>query len=173
MNGGVVPGRIRGGNSIGNLTLANGLTINDGGNITVEIATANVQGPPSSGLSTEGLPNPTSNSFITITGGTTTISALTMITVDLTGVTIADGNYSYQIMSGAGNQSGLNITNSSQFNFIGYGGAITNPSLTGNAGGAVFVNFTTAVPEPSSILAIASAFIVGWRARRRFRSTTP
>jgi hypothetical protein len=114
------------------------------------------------------LPNPTSNNFLNITGGTTTMDPGTLFTVNGTGVSFTPGqSYSYQIASGAGDQSALNITNQAQFTAIGF--AATNFLAAGTAGGAVYVNFTP-VPEPAMVLAIVAVGSAVGYARRRIRS---
>ena len=52
-----------------------------------------------------------------------------------------------------GDQSGVNITNPSQFSFVGF--AVESASLTGDAGGALYLNFTP-VPEPAAVLGLAA-----------------
>jgi fibronectin-binding autotransporter adhesin len=158
-----------GNNAVGTLTLPAGLAVGAGGRVIVQLAGPATPAAVNTGGSTLGtLPNPTSNNFLNITGGTTTIDPSTLFTIDGTGVSFSPGqSYSYQIASGAGDQSALNITNQAQFTAIGFGA--TGFSAGGTAGGAVYVNFTP-VPEPTMMLAIIAVGSALGYARRRTRS---
>ena len=100
------------------------------------------------GDSTDAVPNPTTNNYVNITGGTTTISPGTVIVVDGTNATIGVGSYSFRIAGGAGAQN-FTISNSSQFSFINVPADPSSVSLTGDASGTLYLNFTTVVPEPA------------------------
>src|SRR4029078_12139382 len=99
------------------------------------------------------LPNPTTNNFLNVTGGATTLDLSSLLTINRAAASFAAGPcHNYQIVGGAGDQSGLTINNQAQFTPIGF--AANNFSLTGNAAGAVFLNFTaTPVPETALLLA--------------------
>jgi autotransporter-associated beta strand protein len=152
------------------LTAAGGLTTAAGGILAVRVTDGSTPSGTPGGSTTGTLPNPTSNNFLNVTGGTTTIDPGTVFRIDGTGVAFTlDQPYSYQIASGAGNQSGLNITSAAQFVTVGF--AATSLSVTGNASGAIFLSFTP-VPEPGTVLGVyaAAAGLVGgvrrWRNRR-------
>jgi fibronectin-binding autotransporter adhesin len=167
-----VDGAIGAGNSsVGTLTLANGLAVNAGGRVIVQLAGPATPAAANTGGSTLGtLPNPTSNNFLDIAGGVASIDPGTLITINGAGVSFAQGqSYSYQILRApATDLSALNITNQAQFTAVGF--SANNFSLTGNSGGAVYVNFVTPVPEPAAVLVICLAgFGVGY-VRRRVRS---
>jgi autotransporter-associated beta strand protein len=155
---------------VGTFTLANGLSVNAGGKVLVVLAGPAVPAAPVTGGSTVGtLPNPTSNNFLNVTGGVTTLDPGLHVNIDGTGMTLSPGQtYSFQIAGGAGDQSALNITNQSQFSAVGFTG-VTTFALTGNATGAVFLDIAV-VPEPAAVLAVcAAALAAGGRARRARR----
>jgi fibronectin-binding autotransporter adhesin len=145
---------------VGTFTLVNGLSVNAGGKVLVVLAGPATPAAPGTGGSTVGtLPNPTSNNFLNVTGGTTVLDPGLQVNVDGTGMTLSPGQtYSFQIAGGAGDQSALNITTQSQFSAVGFTG-VTTFSLTGNAAGAVFLN-VTAVPEPATVLIVCVAGLV-------------
>jgi autotransporter-associated beta strand protein len=152
-----------GGTTTGTLTSTGGLKTAAGGRLSIGIGGGSPSATP--GASTQGtLPNPTTNTFIDITGGTTAFDPGTVFTVTMSGVTTS-GAYSYEIARGAGDQSGLLINNQSQFSAVGFSGS--NFSVTGNASGAVFLSFTAAVPEPGSVLALAAGAAAIARSTRR------
>jgi len=162
------------GGSPGTLTLAGGLSTTAGSILSFGIFNGSTPAAISTGGSTIGaLPNPTSNNFLNITGGTTLIDPGAIIRIDGTGVSFTNGSaYSYQVAQGAGDQSALNITSPAQFVAVGFLADTTAFSLTGNGSGAIFLNFTP-VPEPTTILA-ASAGLLGlgaWVRRRRASRT--
>jgi hypothetical protein len=81
-------------------------------------------------------------------------------------------SYSYTILSGAGDQHLLSITNATSFDPINFSNSSDFAfSVTGDSGGHVFLNFTP-VPEPSTVLGIAvAAFGVGGFIRRRWKTS--
>jgi fibronectin-binding autotransporter adhesin len=153
----------------GTLTLTAGLTTAANSTVAVTLSDASTPAAAGSGGSSLGtLPNPTSNTFLNITGGATTIDSLTNILVNATATNFAlQQSYSYQIIGGAGDQSALNVVAPGQFTFVG---VVVDPaltSLTGNGSGAVFLNFTP-VPEPTTIFGFAAGILaVGSCIRRR------
>ena len=103
------------------------------------------------------MPNPTNNNFLNITGGVTSQLILAMVVfLDGTGVGFTyGGTYSYLVGQAPGNDfsattgSNLNIPYG-QFTFIGFAVPPTDASLTGDASGNLYVNFTVStVPEPA------------------------
>src|SRR5207302_1721325 len=82
---------------VGTLELGGGLTVAAGGRLGFRITDASTPAAANTGGSTLGtLPNPTSNNYLNITGGTTTISTGTVVVLDGTGVTFTPGaSYSY------------------------------------------------------------------------------
>jgi fibronectin-binding autotransporter adhesin len=165
-------GIIRGGDdtAVGTLTIGNGLTLNGGSTVALRINAAGTTDATYQGLSSTG----SNNSLLSITGGTTTINSGTKFAIDGSGATFTQGQaYSYTIMSGAGDQHLLSITNPSQFSTINFSNASDFAfSVTGDASGHVFVNFTP-VPEPATVLGIAVAALgVGRLIRRRLRKPT-
>lgn len=164
-------GTIRGGTAAGagTLTLANGLTVSGGANVGVRVTTAGTGNPASPGGSSTG----TNNNLITLTGGAATLNATLNVLADVTGATYTNGTtYSYRVMTGAGNQSGLNITDPARFTFVGLVGQdvslADNPRLFGDAGGNVYLSFTP-VPEPATVLGVGAAVLAAgaWVRRRR------
>jgi fibronectin-binding autotransporter adhesin len=158
-------GTIRGGNSVGTITLASGLTVNANATIAIEIDDGSMPAMLILGNSTVGpLPNPTSNSYFNITGGTTTIDPGALVFVDATGATFINGeDYSFQIAQGAGNQSSLNIPSAQ----ITFAGVVVDPlsvNLSGSMGGQIYLNFTP-VPEPMGLFAMIA--VAGACVRRR------
>jgi fibronectin-binding autotransporter adhesin len=152
----------------GTLAVGNGVNVASGGNIFFRVTDASTPAAPGTGGSTTGtLPTPTSNNFINILGGTSSFDPLMNIIVDGTGTPFVVGQtYSYQIASGAGDQSSLNINDPARFTPIGFA-SLTDFSLTGNAGGAVFLNIAP-VPEPATVLGLAAgALAMGGMIRRR------
>ena len=147
-------GIIRGGNATGDgtLTLGSSLTIGSGGTLSTKIASTSA----------------TAN-LVAATGAFTFNSA---------GKVLIDGNnvafnpatsYTYTIASSGTSTAGLNVTDQSVFSFANFtnSGDFTF-SLTGNAGGAVFLNFAP-VPEPGAILAVCGLAVGGvaaWRRRK-------
>lgn len=165
-------GTIRGGNSIGTLTLPGGLTISPGGSLAVEIAGGDPSASP--GGSTLGpLPTPISNSFIHVPGAPPG-PPLLVISPSATFVVITTGfefnalmPYSYVIAKGPNDQSALLITTPGQFTFdipVVPGSA----SVFGDAAGNVYLSFVPVVPEPGCLLGLVG--LVGFaaiRARRK------
>ncbi|MFO0808907.1 MAG: autotransporter-associated beta strand repeat-containing protein [Gemmataceae bacterium] len=154
------------------LTAGGGLTTVAGSIVSIRITNASTPAAISTGGSTLGtLPNPTSNNFLNITGGTTTIDVGTLFAIDGSGLSFTVFQpYSYQIAQGAGSQAGLNIATQTQFFPIGF--QATGFSVTGSAGGAIYVNFTP-VPEPTTTfgIAVAGLAVAGYVRRRRQQAT--
>jgi hypothetical protein len=76
--------------------------------------------------------------------------------------------YSYQIGERVGQDlSALNITSLSNFTTIGF--SASSISVTGDAGGAVYLTFTP-VPEPVSLTIVAGLGLAGFGAWRRKRA---
>jgi fibronectin-binding autotransporter adhesin len=157
---------------IGSLTLPAGLSINSGGRMIVDLTGPANPAAANTGGSTLGtLPNPTSNDFLNITGGTAALDPGMLISIINSGVvSFAPGqSYSYQVLSAPNDLSGLNITNQAQFTPVGFNA--TNFSLTGNPNGVVVLNFVVVpVPEPTAVLAVCAAgFGVAYIRRRRLQ----
>jgi autotransporter-associated beta strand protein len=164
----------------GSLTLTAGLAtqanstltfgIFDGSNVASAITTG--------GSSLPSVSNPaTSNNFLNVTGGATSIDTGTLVVINAGSTVFTDGGlYSYTVATGAGDQSGTLINAQPQFVFNSTGGLFTgsNYSLTGDNNGRLYVNFTAvAIPEPALLLGLATASLglAGWVRRRR--RTTP
>jgi autotransporter-associated beta strand protein len=165
-------GTIRGGDPTSStnnaLTLGNGLTTNSGATIGVRLITLT---PDTTAT------NPASNSFLNITGGTTTINSLTNFLIDGSSLGFSTAtSYQYRLMVGVGDQSALNInsiTTPGQFTFANFANASSfNFTVTGNNlnGGEVFLDVSP-VPEPAMVLAVAAGgfglSVVFRRIRRR------
>src|SRR5262249_21351059 len=140
----------------GTLTLGGGLVMNSGSTLAVRINAAGTSGVAlSSGGSSNSLTNPTNHNYLNVTAGVSSLDPGMILLVDGTGLTCnASEWYSYKIAQLTGNQSGVNITNPNQFTFVGF--SVLSASLTGDAGGAIYLNFTP-VPEPGTVLGIATA----------------
>lgn len=148
-------------------------TLNLGGNLTfaattsymaVGITDGSTAGAISTGTSTDAGSNPTRNTYINMTAGTVTglnsVAPNISLTVDLNSVVFTNWNqpHSYRIAQGFGDQSSLNLTTASRFNFFNLSVgtvSIDTASLTGDAGGNVYLNFTP-VPEPTLLLAVGT-----------------
>lgn len=117
------------------------------------------------GSTTGTLPNPDSNNFLNIIGGSATINAGTNFIIDGTGMMfVLNTEYSYEIMNGAGNQAALFINDPARFNTIGFDADML--SVTGTADGRVFLNFTP-IPEPMlGLLALPLALFARRRSTR-------
>jgi autotransporter-associated beta strand protein len=157
----------------GTLNVNSGIALQSGSIWNTKITATGASAAYSTGGSTTGtLPISTNHNFLNLSlnGGTATIDSGTMITIDVTATDFSGASgldpYSYQIASGAGNQATLNITNQSQFSMLGW--SATNYSLTGDASGAVYLNFTP-VPEPVSVLACSMMGLGLVAIRRRIR----
>ena len=113
------------------------------------------------------VPNPTSNNFIHITGGGITADPTNIhILVDGGGNTFNPLlSYSYQVAQVDGqNLSGISITNQSQFTTSNFDNANQFLiSVTGNSGGAIFLNIAP-VPEPTMVFGLAAGAL-RWRPR--------
>jgi autotransporter-associated beta strand protein len=175
VNGGTVPGTLRPGNSVGTLTLSNGLTTNGNGQLAFELLNGQtpVAGAPDTGASTLGtLPNPTTNSFLDITGGLTLSNASTIEIIG-TGITFDPSQtYSFQVGRVTGSPAENLISNLSQFNFVSFNAPPTTASFHElGATGQVYLNFGfSSVPEPGSLSLAVVAGIGLLPAFRRMRS---
>jgi autotransporter-associated beta strand protein len=175
VNGGTVPGTIRPGNSVGTLTLANGLTTTGNGRLAFDILNGSTPaaGAADTGGSTTGtVPNPTSNSFLDITGPLN-LSAGTTVVVVGTGVTFTPGtSYSFQVGRVSGTPTPAAINALGQFSFVDFSSQPASASLTVQAGGQNYLNFAfTPVPEPG-LIGVAVVGLVGFvRAGRRMRAS--
>ncbi|MCE9561794.1 MAG: autotransporter-associated beta strand repeat-containing protein [Planctomycetes bacterium] len=163
-------GTIRAGTlaGVGTLTMSGrGLTINSGGTLAVRITAAGTTDATKMGLSSNG-----SNNNLLASVGAFSFDPAAKITLDGTGSTFTIGQaYSYKIATGAGDTSGLNIIDQTRLSTIGFNA--NSFSLTGDAGGDVFVNFTAApVPEPTTILGIAVMALAFVQSVRRLRKPT-
>jgi autotransporter-associated beta strand protein len=155
VNGGTVPGTVRPGNSVGTLTLSNGLTTNGNGQLAFELLNGMTPNPGGfdSGNSTTGtIPNPTSNAFLDIAGGLT-LSNATTIEVFGTGISFDPSQtYSFQVGRVTSSAADASINNLSQFNFVNFNAAPTTASFHELAAGQVYLNFGfSSVPEPGSL----------------------
>src|SRR5207302_774521 len=98
------------------------------------------------------------HNFLNVTaGGLTAALAGIVIVVDGTGAAFDPSqSYSYQVGAFTGSDlSGVSVTNPSQFTAVGFGSSSFTFSLTGNSGGALFLNLTP-VPEPATALGLAA-----------------
>jgi autotransporter-associated beta strand protein len=172
-------GTIRGGdaNGVGTLTIGGGLNFDlaNGGNVGVRLTDGSTPSTTPGGSTQGTLPNPTSNNFVHVTnGGLNANPANLHFLVDGTGTAWSlHQAYSYQIGLVVGEDLSLvNITNPSQFTFVGF--VANSVSLTGDAGGAIYLNFTP-VPEPGTVLAFGAVGLglagLGRRLRRRKPAT--
>ncbi|CAN5247013.1 hypothetical protein BH11PLA2_BH11PLA2_22270 [soil metagenome] len=169
-----IPGSIRGGVSIGTLTLTQPLAFSAGGRLIVQIGSGNaVPAAMNSGLSTDiaNLPNSqTRNSFIHILNApsNSNLDSGMLVQVDGTAATFVTGSqYSFLVMDGTGLQSfNINgVSNPGQFSFIGVNVNPASVSLQAGMDGNVYLNFTAgAVPEPTALLGLLG---LGLLIRRR------
>lgn len=164
---------IRGGNAAGTgtLTLTNGLALAQNAGMVIRVTGGDPSATPG-GSTTGTLPNPTSNTYINITGGTLSVLPADLSTlrfvIDGTGTTFTPGQaYSYQVLQITGQDlTSFTISNQAQFTAIGFTASAF--SVTGNASGALFVGFTP-VPEPMCVIGICGAAMGAgaWIRRRR------
>jgi autotransporter-associated beta strand protein len=137
--------------------------------IAFKLSDPGTPAPANSGGSTVGsVPLPTNHGFVTMTGAVSLPTGL-KFEIDGTGLSFNIGpQYSYQIgqINGfSGNP--VDFTNPASFNAIGFNAGSLSAEI--NASGAVFVNFTAVVPEPSGVLALTGLATLGagWYRRRR------
>ncbi|CAN5303925.1 hypothetical protein BH11PLA2_BH11PLA2_39010 [soil metagenome] len=160
---------VRGGNSIGTLTIVGNLTVKTGGRIYVEIAGAQSSALyASNGGSTTGtLPaTPVSNNYINVQG-ILDLAPGTIIDIDGTGATFA-GSFPFSYKIGRANSfaSGVLITSNLQFNFIGINVDTSTLQLV-SVGNDLILNFTTVVPEPALLLGLGGVIgVMGYRRRK-------
>ncbi|HEY1377746.1 MAG TPA: autotransporter-associated beta strand repeat-containing protein, partial [Gemmataceae bacterium] len=174
VNGG---GTLRPGNSVGTMTLANGLTTTGTGQLAFELLNGLTPTPAAadSGGSTTGtVPSPTSNSFLDVTGPLT-LSGGTTIDVIGTGVTFDPAqSYSFQVGQDSPSATPFSINSLGQFTFTGFNAVPTSASLNGLATGQVYLNFAfTPVPEPGSCCLVVAAAAGLLCAGRRSRGRRP
>jgi autotransporter-associated beta strand protein len=161
-------GIIAGGNGVSGSLTVGGITFATGSFMAVGITDGSTPGAISTGTSTV---NAASNTSIINTGTITTLGNASLL-IDLANTLFAnpDTAHSFRIATGFGDQSGLNITDSTRFTFFNLNPNtinITTVSLTGDVSGNVYLNFTP-VPEPMTILAVGlTGLVVGRRLRRR------
>jgi autotransporter-associated beta strand protein len=178
VNGGATPGTIRPGNTgVGTLTLANGLTTTGTGRLAFDLLNGSTPAPaaPDSGGSTAGtVPNPTSNSFLDITGSLS-LSSGTTVSVIGTGVTFSPTqSYSFQVGRVTGSPAAFSVNALNQFSFTDFSVSPTFASLDGLATGEVYLNLSfTPVPEPGSVGLVLAGVIGLYRAGRWLRRRGP
>jgi hypothetical protein len=169
-------GTIRAGNAngVGTLSLNNGLTLSNTTNnatLSVRVTDGSVPSSTPGGSTVGGTPNPSSNNFINVTFGLISIVGGPKVVIDGTGTTFQPGQpYSYQVIGQSSGQSlsGVNVTDQSLFTTIGF--TASNFSLTGDAGGAIYLSFTTTpVPEPGAVLGVTSLLLGAGAVTRRAR----
>jgi fibronectin-binding autotransporter adhesin len=161
-------GTLRAGDSTatGMLTVGNGVIMNSGSNLSVRLNALGASGVAAgSGGSSNSLTSPTNHNYLLVTGGTSSLDPGINIIVDGTGLTFDQAMYSYKIAQLPGTQSGIMITDPSRFTFVGF--TVQSASLTGDSGGAVYLNFTP-VPEPAVLGIAAGSLALGGLFRRRF-----
>ena len=162
-------GTILGGDgSGGTLVLGNGLALANAANISLQVFDASTPSNTPGGSTVGTVPNPTSNNFIHITGGGITADPTNIhILVDGGGNTFNPLlSYSYQVAQVDGqNLSGISITNQSQFTTSNFDNANQFLiSVTGNSGGAIFLNIVP-VPEPTMVFGLAAGALFARRPR--------
>jgi hypothetical protein len=126
-----------------------------GSNLAVRINAVGAAGAAAgSGGSSNSQTNPTNHNYLAVTGGTSTVNGGMNVVVDGTGLTFNQSStYSYKVAQLTGDQSGINITDPARFTFVGVSGFTA--TLTGNPGGAVYLNLAP-VPEPATVLGLAA-----------------
>ncbi len=126
----------------------------------------------SSAAGTGGSSTGSNNNRLTVLGtGALSFDNNTNFAINAFGSTFLNTNtYSYLIATSPNSQTGLNITNQSQFTTTNFSNANDFLfSVTGDASGQVFLNISP-VPEPAAVLGIsATALMVGGLVRRRWR----
>ncbi len=160
-------------NGIGTLTLQTALRVYADGEVGVRISNGSQPSTTAGGSTIGGVPNPTSNNFLNITGinpdpGSLEFDIGGKIVIDGTGTSfVYNEKYSYQIAHSVGQDlSTLDVTDQSAFSTIGFDAKDFH--LFGNSSGAVFLNFTP-VPEPGTVLGIAAAGLSVLTLGRRWR----
>jgi hypothetical protein len=134
--------------------------MNSGSTLAIRINAPGTSGvAPGSGGSSSSLTNPTNHNYLVVTAGLSSLDGGMNVVVDGTGQTFDPSvPYSYKVAQLTGDQSAINITILSQFAFVGF--SVQSASLTGDAGGAIYLNFTP-VPEPATVLGIAVLGLAG------------
>jgi autotransporter-associated beta strand protein len=162
----------------GTLTLGGGLTLTTGAGIGFRVTNGSTPSGTPGGSTVGAAPNPTSNNFVHVTAGGLTVAPADIPTlrfvIDGTGTAFTPGQpYSYrvaQVFTSPGvpqDLSTVQLTGAGvqgQFSTVGFQAA--DFSLTGDAGGFLYVGFTP-VPEPVTVLALAAAGLGLGRLRRR------
>ena len=169
-SGGTLHGGTPGG--IGTLTLGGPLTMGSGSKLSLRVnGVAGPEGAAGTGGSSTG----TNNNRVAITTGGANLSGLTAddIFVDVSGTTGFTWNVSqsYLVMTGAGDQTGLNIIGFTINGLPLEGNTFEaiNVSLTGNEFGNVYLNFVP-VPEPATVFAVGAGVLgLGGMVRRRMK----
>lgn len=148
-------------------TLTTGAVLEADANFAIRI-TGGIPAVISTGGSSEGSPgDPANNTFLNAVLGSLTFAEDFNIILDGTGAGLTIGqDYSYAIAQAS---SAVTIPSDVDFTTIGF--AADNITLT-QIDGTVYVNFTAAVPEPGSMLALAAAGlgVAGFLRRRRIAS---
>ena len=152
------PGLIRAGNGTSTtaaMTLALGLTVNANAEIGIQIFNGSVPSTGAAGSSGGSASSPSTNSFFNITGGTTTISSSAFVLVDLSTVTDLhpSSTYSFKVGQGAGTQSSPVIPSTDVlFNDPNSLAIPGSGLLSADGSGNLYLSFSTAVPEPFTVL---------------------
>lgn len=168
----LVPGDISTG--LGALTVNGTLQLNTGSFWAVALVAEGTPAAPTTGGSDVGtFPNTTNHGALVVNDGNAFVD-LSQVTFAIVGAgavySVNGENFSYQIASGMGDQSGTLINDPARFQVTGLTG-YDSLSITGNASGAVFLN--VAVPEPATVLGIVAGCSGALRLIRRRRSKEP
>ncbi len=148
-------GTIRGGDAtgVGTLNLAGSLTIRSGGTFSTKIA------------------NTTTTSNLLAVTGAFAFNPGGRVFIDANNVTFDPAtSYTYLIATSGTSTAGLSVTDQTLFSTSNFSNSSAFTfSLTGNAGGVIFLDFTP-VPEPTTVLGLAAAGMgLAGMIRRRFR----
>ncbi len=163
----------------GGLTVASGGTVRPATTLTVSAGSASLlsgstlslritDGSTPSGTAggstIGGVPNPTSNNFLNVTGAGNALAVGSNLTViiDGTGAAFtADQPYSYSV--GQSPAGGASVGTGYTFTPVGFSLVPGSTSLTTDAT-QVYLNFTP-VPEPATVLLVAAGGLWAWRRR--------